>query len=154
MKIAIRRGACLMAGLAMASCASATQPEGRQASLAGTNWAVTRLAGQRAPTGRRPAATIHFAPGGAIDGTVACNDVGSGSNDWTANGGFIRHPERPSIITTVGCLGEDRQSAFGGLFWNRMDGAVSWARTGDRLTIRFEDDATAELRRLRHGTER
>jgi heat shock protein HslJ len=119
-------------------------PRSTASETAGTVWELVRLGGAAAPAGRSPPATLIFSPGGALGGTLACNDGGIRTT-WT-EGGFVAHGGGFES-TAMGC-NDPRVEEFGRRFWNGLVAARAWRRDGDRLVIILADGSEAELRRL------
>jgi hypothetical protein len=113
--------------------------------ISGSVWELVRIGGEAAPGSRSPAATLTFGPGGALGGTLACNDGGLRTR-WTPAGGFDR-VAGGFEQTAMGC-NQPAAEAFGRRFWSGLGAAAAWRRDGDRLWITLGDGREAELRRL------
>jgi hypothetical protein len=112
-------------------------------------WALHSLAGKRAPGRIGSVATLRFAPGEAVSGTIMCNGISSTKLRWTqdggsARGGFDQLGNDAGIVTTAGCPRRPG-SVMADRFWRSLETARAWSVTGTRLVIEFGDGSEARL---------
>jgi heat shock protein HslJ len=112
-------------------------------------WALHSLAGKRAPHRIGSVATLRFAPGETLSGTIMCNGISSTKVRWTQDGGstrggFDQLGTDAGIVTTAGCPRRSG-SAMADRFWRNLETARAWSMTGKRLVIEFGDGSKARL---------
>jgi heat shock protein HslJ len=112
-------------------------------------WALHSLAGKRVPGRIGSVATLRFAPGETVSGTIMCNFISSTKLRWTqdggsARGGFDQMGSDAGIVTTVGCPRRPG-SAVADRFWRNLETARAWSITDTHLIIAFGDGSEARL---------
>jgi META domain len=112
-------------------------------------WALESLAGKRAPGRIGSVATLRFAPGESVSGTMMCNSISSTRLRWTQDGGstrggFDQLGGNSGIITTAGCPRRPG-SAMADRFWRKLETVRAWSMTGSHLVINFDDGSEAQL---------
>jgi hypothetical protein len=121
-------------------------------------WALHSLAGKRVPGRIGSVATLRFAPGETVSGTIMCNFISTTKLRWTQDGGstrggFDQLGNDAGIVTTVGCLRRPG-SAMADRFWRNVETARAWSMTGKRLVIEFGDGSEARLVALESSRHR
>lgn len=146
MKIAglmIGCGTLLTTGVALANVPV------QNAVLVREDWSLRQFEGRSVKHADPEAVTLRFLADNRIIGTAACNDVGGDELTWSADsagakGAFARNQTGATITTTAGCA-DASSMRTGSQFWARMSDAHDWSLSGNTLTIKFNDGATALL---------